>query len=91
MHVFREFHCSQIEIVESFQITNIILAIIREFGGDKLMNSQLINVENEFAHDLIGTGKDLLDYSIMLTTEWHDALKNVFSSSMICCLVIDGR
>lgn len=47
----------------------------------------LSNVEDKFAHDLIGTGENLLDNFIVLSTEWENAFKDVLAT-MIACLKI---
>lgn len=75
--VFNEFtqitgqlHGPQVKIVKCLEIFCIVLAVISELRAHILMNSKLINVENEFRNDLIGTREDLLDDCVVLMTKW---------------------
>ena len=49
------------------------------------MDSKLINVENKFAHDLIGTGEDLFYDRVVLSAKRQNTFKDVLAT-MITCL-----
>lgn len=68
--------------MKRLEIFDVVFAVVSKLCANKLVDSQLINVENELGDDLIGAGEDLLDDGVMLTAKWNDSFEDVFTTDV---------
>lgn len=80
--VARQLHRPQVEVVQRLQVLGIVFAVVGKLGAHVLMDSKLINVEDELRDDLIGAGEHLLDDGVVLPAKWNDSLKHVLASNV---------
>lgn len=82
--ITRQLHRSQVKIMQSLQILHVVLAVIGQLSGHELVDPELVNIEDEFADDLIGARENLFNDVVMLTAKRDDRLKYILASNVAC-------
>lgn len=76
--VLGQFHSACVQVKERLQVLVLILAVLQP-GLRVLVQLQLVDVEQELGHDLLGVGKHHLNDAVMVLAHRHNAREYVLA------------